>query len=232
MPGKIYGIGVGPGDPELMTMKAVRFLKGADVVAIPGKDRNSCVAYRIAAQAVLELDEKELLSVHFPMTKDPKILEESHEQAVRALAALLDEGKTVAFLTLGDPTVYSTYLYVHKRLSEQGYEAEIVSGIPSFCAAAARLGVSLGEGDQSIHILPGSYPVEEGLSLPGVKVLMKSGRQIGAVKKALAARDMEAVMVENCGMDGERVFFRTEDISENAGYYSLIIVKDKGAKEW
>ena len=82
MPGKIYGIGVGPGDPELMTVKAVRLLREADVVAIPGKDRDSCVAYRIAAQAVAELEEKELLSVCFPMTKDPRVL----ERAMRGLS--------------------------------------------------------------------------------------------------------------------------------------------------
>lgn len=227
MTGKIYGIGVGPGDPELMTVKAVRLMKEASVLVLPGKDRESCVAYQIAAKAVSGLEEKEILPVVFPMTKDEKILAESHEKGARQVARLLDEGKTAAFLTLGDPTVYSTYLYLHKLLLAWGYETEIVSGVPSFCAAAARLGISLGEKADTIHILPGSYPAEAGLSLSGTKVLMKSGRQLGQVKELLLARGLSASMVENCGMDGERTVFSAEEIPEDAGYYSLIIVKDR-----
>lgn len=227
MPGKIYGVGVGPGDPELMTLKAVRLIKSADVIAIPGKDKETCVAFGIAAKAVDEILKKEILPVVFPMTKDEAVLEASHEKGARAAADILDTGKNVVFLTLGDPAVYSTYLYLHKRLVSWGYESEIVSGVPSFCAAAARLSVSLGEKSESIHILPGSYPIEEGLGLSGTKVLMKSGRQIKLVKEALEARGMEAVMAENCGMENERLVFRTRDIPENAGYYSLLIVRDR-----
>lgn len=228
MPGKIYGVGVGPGDPELLTLKAARIIKNTDVLAIPAKDRESCVAYQIAAGAVEGLDKKEVISLAFPMTKDEDLLRECHERAAGQTAEYLDAGRDVAFLTLGDPTVYSTYLYLHKRLTEMGYEAEIISGIPSFCAAAAKLSVGLGEKAESIHILPGSYPVEEGLRLSGTKVLMKSGKQIKQVKEALLLTGGNAVMAENCGMSGERLFYRTEDIPEDAGYYSLVIVKDGG----
>lgn len=227
MSGKIYGVGVGPGDPELMTLKAVRLIGEADVLAIPSKDRESCVAYKIAAGAVKGLSEKEILPVAFPMTKDKALLEKSHEQGARAVSTFLDQGKTVVFLTLGDPTVYSTYLYLHKRLVSMGYESEIVSGVPSFCAAASKLSIGLGEGAESIHILPGSYPVEEGISLSGTKVLMKSGRQLKHVKQILLSRGEHAVMAENCGMDGERLVFETEGIPEDAGYYSLVIVKER-----
>ena len=227
MPGKIYGVGVWPGDPELMTLKAVRLMEEADVLAIPSKDRESCAAYKIAAGAVKGLSEKEVLPVVFPMTKDETLLEKSHEKGAAAVSALLDRGKTVVFLTLGDPTVYSTYMYLHKRLISMGYEPEIVSGVPSFCAAAAKLSVSLGEKAESIHILPGSYPVEEGLSLSGTKVLMKSGKQLKQVKQILLSRGEHAVMAENCGMDGERLVLETELIPEDAGYYSLVIVKER-----
>ena len=114
MQGMIYGIGVGPGDPELMTLKAVRLLREADAIAIPGKEKETCTAYQIALGAVPEIDEKEIIPVVFPMTKDEAVLKESHEAAVKSLAALMDQGKTVAFLTLGDVTVYSTYGYVHQ----------------------------------------------------------------------------------------------------------------------
>lgn len=227
MAGKIYGVGVGPGDPELMTLKAVRLIEEADVLAIPSKDRESCVAYKIAAGAVKELSKKEVVPVVFPMTKDETLLERSHEEGARRVSELLDQGKTVVFLTLGDPTVYSTYLYLHKRLVSMGYESEIVSGVPSFCAAAAKLSVSLGEKAESIHILPGSYPVEEGLSLSGTKVLMKSGKQLKSVKQLLLSKGEHGMMAENCGMDGERLVYETEEIPEDAGYYSLIIVKDR-----
>ncbi len=227
MAGKIYGVGVGPGDPELMTLKAVRLIEEADVLAIPSRNRESCVAYKIAAGAVKGLSEKEILPVVFPMTKDEAVLKKSHEQGARVVSELLDQGKMVVFLTLGDPTVYSTYLYLHKRLAFMGYEAEIVSGVPSFCAAAAKLSISLGEGAESIHILPGSYPVEEGLTLSGTKVLMKSGKQLKRVKQLLLSRGEHAMLAENCGMDGERLAHETEGIPEDAGYYSLVIVKDR-----
>lgn len=104
MQGMIYGIGVGPGDPELMTLKAARLLREADVIAIPGKKKETCTAYQIALGAVPEIEEKEIIPVVFPMTKDEVVLKESHEAAVKSLAALMDQGKTVAFLTLGDVT--------------------------------------------------------------------------------------------------------------------------------
>lgn len=226
MTGKIYGVGVGPGDPELLTLKAQRLMRSADVIAIPGKDPGSCTAYKIAVQAVPEIREKKTVPVVFPMTKDERILEKSHEEGAERIASFLSEGKDVVFLTLGDPTVYSTYLYLHKKLKSRGFRSEIVSGVPSFCAVAARLGISLGEKSDSIHILPGSYPDTEGAALSGTKIFMKSGSQIGAVKKALLEQGLHAVMVENCGMEGERIFSGTETIPEEAGYYSLIIARE------
>ncbi|MCI8454438.1 MAG: precorrin-2 C(20)-methyltransferase [Lachnospiraceae bacterium] len=231
MAGKIYGIGVGPGDPELMTLKGLKLLKAADVIAIPAADKESCTAYRIARGAAPEIEDKEILCVDFPMIKDPEALKASHERAALALAEILDTGRTVAFLTLGDPTVYSTYFYVHKKLSARGYEAEIVNGTPSFCAVAARLSASLGEGAGAVHILPGSYPIEEGLALTGTKVLMKSGRQLGSVKALLMARGERALMVENCGLDKERVYVGAENFPEQASYYSLILVEDGKNKD-
>lgn len=227
MQGKIYGIGVGPGDPELMTLKAVRLIREADVIAIPGKTRETCIAYRIAEGAVPEIKEKEILPVVFPMTKDETILKKSHETAVKCLSELMEKGKTIAFLTLGDVTVYSTYGYVHKRLLELGYDSILVSGITSFCASAAALGISLGEKAEAIHILPGSYPVKEGLSLPGTKILMKSGKKIADVKAELLEKNLPVWMAENCGMEEERLIYGASKIPEDAGYYSLIIAKDR-----
>lgn len=225
--GILYGVGTGPGDPELLTLKAVRILREADVIGIPSTKKEGCKAWQIAVQAVPEIEKKETLFVSFPMSRDPAVLERAHQEGAMQTAKLLDQGKSIAFLTLGDPSVYSTYCYLQKQIQNMGYGTVMVSGVPSFCAAAARLGISLGEQGEALHILPGSYPLEAGLGFSGTRVLMKSGKQIGAVKERLLAENCSSKMVENCGMPGERVIWRTEDIPEDAGYYSLIIVKDK-----
>ncbi|HIU74362.1 MAG TPA: precorrin-2 C(20)-methyltransferase [Candidatus Pelethocola excrementipullorum] len=227
MKAKLYGIGVGPGDPELLTLKALRVIRESDVIALPGEVPMDTVAYKIVVQAYPELAEKELLAVHMPMTKDPVKLEESHSQGAEVIANLLDQGKQVAFLTLGDPTVYSTYIYVHKRVEEAGYPVEIISGITSFCAVAAKLNIGLVEKAEPLHVVPASYQIEDSLKLPGTKVLMKAGKQMGNVKKMLIENDEEAVMIQNCGMPGEKIYRSVDEIPEDAGYYSLIIVKEK-----
>lgn len=224
--GKLYGIGVGPGDPELMTLKAVRLIEESDVIAVPGEVVRDSVAYQIAAGVCPDMEEKELIAIPMPMTRDKEKLKSSHDKGASILQGCLKEGKQVAFLTLGDPAVYSTYLYLHKRIKAAGYPAEIVSGITSFCAAAARLGIGLAEQAESLHVIPASYPIEEALDLPGTKVLMKAGKKIGSVKEALHTRNMQAVMVENCGMQEEKVYLSTEEIPEQGSYYSIMIVKE------
>lgn len=226
MKGTLYGVGVGPGDPELLTLKAVRRMREADVIAVPGKNRDTTVAYRIASAAVPEIAQKESVEVEMPMTKDPALLEKSHALAAKQIQAVLDQGKNVAFLTLGDPCIYSTYLYIHRRIGAMGYETEIVNGIPSFCAAAARLNQGLVEEKEELHIIPASYQIRDALALPGVKVLMKAGKKIGEVKETLLQSKAEAVMIENCGMPGEVCYKETRDIPEQAGYYSLMIVRE------
>ena len=136
MAGKIYGVGVGPGDPELLTIKAARLIKNAGVIGIPAEHKETCKAYQIAAGAVEEIREKEVVPFPFLMTRDPERLKESHDRLAEKAAGYLDQGRDLVFLTLGDPAVYSTYMYLHRRLTAMGYEAEIVSGVTSFCAAA------------------------------------------------------------------------------------------------
>lgn len=225
--GTLYGIGIGPGDPELLTLKAVRLIREAQVVALPGKEAKDTVAYRIAVQAVPELQEKTLLSVDMPMTKDKEALRESHRLAAEAVERELSLGKDVAFLTLGDPTVYSTYLYVHRQVRQDGYTTKIISGVTSFCAASAELDTGLVENSQQLHVIPASYQIEDALKLPGTKVLMKAGRKMEQVKEMLMAMDAEVLMVENCGMEGEKIIRGAQNIPESASYYSLIVVKEK-----
>lgn len=226
MSGKLYGVGVGPGDPELLTVKAVRIITQADIVAVPGEQKEKSVAWKIARQAVEGLDSKKIISINMPMTKDEKLLKECHNKGADEIIDCLKQGKIVAFLTLGDPTVYSTYIYIHKIISDKGYETEIVSGIPSFCAVAARLNQGLVEKSEQLHVLPSSYDIKAALELPGTKVLMKAGKKISAVVEQLQKLDCQASMVENCGMENERVYRSLDEINRDAGYYSLIIVKE------
>lgn len=227
MTGKLYGVGVGPGDPELLTLKAMRIIRESDVIALPGKEPKETLAYKIVVQAYPELSQKELLPIHMPMTKDPAVLEASHTEGAKKIADCLLQGKQVAFLTLGDTTVYSTYLYVHKKVQEMGYEVEIISGITSFCAVAARLNMGLVEKAEPLHVIPASYQIEDALKLPGTKVLMKAGKKMKNVKELLQQSSDEVVMIENCGMENEKIFRGADEIPEDAGYYSLIIVKEK-----
>lgn len=229
MSGILYGIGVGPGDPELLTLKALRRIRESDIIAIPGKNVRESVAYQIVKGVYPELDNKNLLPVPMPMTKEPAMLEASHKQGADAVEDCLKAGKQVAFLTLGDPTVYSTYLYIHRRILSRGYEAKIVSGVPSFCAAAARLNMGLVEMAEPLHVIPATYDsgkLERDLALPGTKVLMKTGQKMKQVRESLLHSGQKAVMVENCGMDTEKIYESPQEIPEDAGYYSLIIVKD------
>ena len=137
-------------------------------------------------------------------------------------------GKDAAFLTLGDPTVYATSMYIHQRIAGMGYRTSIVSGVPSFCAAAAKLGVSLGEKQEQIHIIPASYDVEAAIQLPGTKILMKAGKKMPAVRQCVKEHHGWAAMVENCGMENEHVYPDFRELDKTTGYFSLVIVKEEG----
>lgn len=227
----LYGVGVGPGDPKLITLAAVDAIRACPVIALPKSGEGEAVALQIARGAVPELDEKELLELPMPMTRDKALLEQSHDDAARVVAAYLRQGKSVAFLTLGDPSVYSTYCYVHKRVLAMGLDARMIPGVPSFCAAAARLGQPLVEGAQALHVLPASYAgASDGLSLSGTKVLMKTGRCMAQVKHALAEHGLldTAQMVQKCGMQGETLYTDMREADAGASYFSIIIAKDGG----
>ena len=219
-------LGETPGAGELLE----RLREQEETIAVPGEKPEESIAYQIAVQAVPELAEKELVAIPMPMTKNAKELEENHRRGAEKIEELLDAGKNVVFLTLGDPTVYSTYLYVHRRVLEDGYDARIVSGVTSFCAAAASLSEGLVENSEELHVIPASYQIEDALELSGTKVLMKAGKKMPAVKQFLKEKNCRAVMVENCGMDTEQKYFSAEEIPDQASYYSLIIVKEKRKK--
>ena len=163
------------------------------------------------------------------MTKDRQILDRNYENAAGRIIEELEKGKDVAYLTLGDPTIYSTYMYIHRIVKAKGYETTIISGIPSFCAAAARMDDSLVDRAEELHVIPSSYGIEAALNYSGTKILMKSASGISEVKRTTWKKKdgkCECKDDENCGMPEERIYERIEDVPEQAGYYSLLIVKE------
>lgn len=227
--GKIYGVGVGPGDPELITKKAERVLRECQVIGIPAASREECTAYQVAKRAVPEIGNKPVVAVPVPMTKDRQVRRQAYEEGSARLFEVLKEGRDIAFLNLGDPTVYGTYMELHDRLVREGCEAELVSGVPSFCAVAAQLGVALGSGRESILIQPGCYEKED---CAKTRILMKSGGKLSAVKQRLTAMEeageAKAWAVSNCGMPDQSVCRDIRLLDESAGYFTTIIVKEKG----
>ncbi|MBQ9003761.1 MAG: precorrin-2 C(20)-methyltransferase [Eggerthellaceae bacterium] len=224
--GTLYGVSVGPGDPELLTVKAIRTIERADVVAVPNIGHKRQTAYAICEE---HLRGKELLDCATPMTKDRAVVLAAYERIADDLCALLDAGKSVAYLCLGDIAIYSTYIYVHDIVVARGYEAEIIPGVTSFSSSAARLGVALCEGPERLLVAPVmAADVDEILDVPANKVFMKSGASVHELRDKLKARGQLdcASMVANCGLPDEKVFEHFADIDADADYFSVVIVKD------
>lgn len=225
--GILYGIGVGPGDPELLTLKAVRLMREADVIAVPDKGSGKKTALNIVAEHV---EGKELMFCPTPMVREASVLNAAYDDIADRLAMLLDEGKNIVFITLGDPTVYSTYVYIHQRILARGYEAQLIPGVTSFCAVAARLNIPLCERSERLMIVPASHKdIDDCLAVDANYVFMKAGSEINALKDKLTEHGIidGASMIENCGMEGERVFKNFADMPEGSGYFSVVIAKNK-----
>lgn len=223
---KLYGVGVGPGDPGLLTIRACQMIAEAEVIAFA----DTGTAYGIAKAACPKIEEKTLLRLRFPMTKEEALLEASYQTAARQIEEFLTKGKDVLYLTLGDPSIYATYLQLQRRILAWGHEAKMVPGIPSFCASAAGLGIGLCEQEEELHIIPASYGIEEALGYRGTKICMKAGRRIAELRERLEEGAFEVYAAVNCGMEGELICRKIDELPENPGYYTTIIVKEKRRK--
>ena len=224
--GIFYGVGVGPGDPELLTVKALRTLERCPVIAAPQTKSGEMLALDIVRRAAA-LEGKTILPLFFTMARDKSQQRAAHETAADAIAAHLTAGRDVAMLNLGDVSIYATFGYIMDILRERGYEAVMIPGVPSFCAAAARLGLSLVSGETPLHIVPAGDPAS--LELPGTKVLMKAGKRLPQVREALTARGLleQAALVEDCGLPTEKLYSSMGDVPEAAGYFATVIVKEQ-----
>ena len=154
-------------------------------------------------------------------------MEDAHRDGAAAVIQLLEEGKDVGFLTLGDTTIYSTFSYIEKIVKAGGYNTVYISGIPSFCAAAAEIGIPLCEWTEPLHVIPAVHKLDEKLPPDGNYVLMKSASHMAEVKDMLRKSGRKVCAVENCTMENEKVYRDLEEIPDDAGYFSLIIAKKK-----
>lgn len=224
MKGIFYGIGVGPGDPELMTLKAIRAINDCNIIAMPDLGPERRTAFDIAQEYIAD---KPLLPLELPMTRDHDELMRKREIAADSICEQLDAGKSVGFLTLGDPTVYSTYSYLQRIVADRGYDTKIIPGVTSFCAAAAALGQPLCEGGEALHIVPALYgDVESALDMPGTRVLMKSGKKLSETIEVIKEKKLSASLVERVGLPGERVIKDIYTENSDAGYFCVVIIKE------
>ena len=216
--GTLYGIGVGPGGEELLTLKAVKTIEKCDVIIAPSAMNGGVsIAYETCKHFIRE--DQEVIISHFPMGKPDK--EEKVFDAFKTIEGYLHDGKDVAFLTIGDAFVYSTYIYLLKYIKEQNYKTETVPGITSFCASASVADKILVIGDEPLLIVPGCR-------LDAIKdekyiVIMKFYNQEEKVLNYLDENKFDYVCVQRAYREGEKILSTREEILANKDYMSLII---------
>ncbi len=235
--GRLYGVGLGPGDPDLMTVRAADLIGKADVVAYHSARHGRSIARSIAARYLREGQVEEPLV--YPVTTETTdhpggyrgALDEFYQAAAERLAVHLDAGLTVVVLAEGDPMFYGSYMHMHKRLAHR-YPTEVVPGVTSVSAAAARLGRPLVEAEEVLTILPGTLPEEEltaRLAATDSAAILKLGRTFPTVRRALerSGRLADAQFVERATMAGERTAPLAEVDPSTVPYFSLAILPSR-----
>ena len=225
--GTLYGVSIGPGEPELITLKAMNIISNSKYIATPHTGTGDSLALSIVSQAI-DLSDKEIMKLEFPMTKDKDVLAKSHEEAASAIADVLDTWNDVAMLNLGDVTIYSTFAYTMDKLLEKDYNVEVIPGVTSFCASASKLKIGLTTMNEPLHIIPATgIDLREALQMPGSKVLMKIGKSMPKLIEVLKELNLEnnVYAVENCGLENERIYNNLDEFDGNMGYFTIVIVK-------
>ena len=225
--GTLYGVSIGPGEPELITLKAMNIISNSRYIATPHTGTGASLALSIVSQAI-DLSDKEIMKLEFPMTKDKDILAKSHEEAASAIADVLDTGNDVAMLNLGDVTIYSTFAYTMDKLLEKDYNVEVIPGVTSFCASASKLKIGLTTMNEPLHIIPATgIDLREALQMPGSKVLMKIGKSMPKLIEVLKELNLEdnVYAVENCGLENEKIYNNLDEFDGKMGYFTIVIVK-------
>ena len=231
--GTLYGIGVGPGDPELITLKALKVLEKRPHIFAATSSKNT---YSLALDIIhSHLNGAPVEHLPFPMTRDQKVLQEAWEKCARRVLEVLDEGRDAVFITLGDPLTFSTFGYLLKTIKGLDPKVKVVTipGITSYHAAAARTQTPLGEGEESFLVVSGAMgaaKLREAVDKTDTVVLLKTYRHADDILTALEELGLtdRAVLVSRCGLDDETV---VQDVASLKGrplpYLSMIIVRKK-----
>ncbi|MDY3740948.1 MAG: precorrin-2 C(20)-methyltransferase [Selenomonadaceae bacterium] len=230
MSGIFYGIGVGPGDPELLTVKAINAIKAADVLIAPKTEKKEGSVALSIAKPYLRSDIEIVYQV-FPMVKNFADSTDAWEANKKEILSLLEQGKNVAFLTLGDPMFYSTYIYVYRLLKDEDVKIVTIPGIPAFCAIGSQAGIPIVEGNDVLSIIPATASpekIEKAIANCDNAVLMKVYKNFPEIADVLDKHDMakNAVMLSRCGLpDEERIDDIMTQKDKKVNYLSTILTR-------
>ena len=223
--GTFYGIGVGPGDPELLTVKAINAIKSVDVIVAPKTEKKEGSVALSIARSYLKSDIEIIYQV-FPMVKNFAESPAIFDANVAEIVSILRSGKNAAFLTIGDPMFYSTYIYIFRLLEREGVNVETIPGIPAFLAIRP-----LAFGNEIISIIPATAPreaIENALDTCDAAVLMKVYKNFDEIVDALErhGKSDDAILASRCGLPDEKII---DDLAahrdEQPNYLSTIITK-------
>jgi precorrin-2/cobalt-factor-2 C20-methyltransferase len=236
--GVLYGVGVGPGAPDLLTLRAQRVLREAQVLILPrGNEHAGSMAWRIARSAVGEVEGQERLYLTFPMSKDPARLRPAWEKAFEEIGARLERGLSVAFLTEGDPSLYSSFIYLAREAPRRwpDVRVEVVPGVSSLAAVPAMARVPLADGQERIAIVPANYGLDDlvrVLETFDTVVLMKIGSEMPNVLAALDRTGLvdKAVYVSRATMEEQRIETDLRLVKQEYGdCFAMVVVAKKQA---
>ena len=234
MSGRLIGVGVGPGDPGLLTLNAIAALQAAEIVVHFAKTGNASNARAIAAKH-LKSDVEELPLLYPVTTEIPQhepayrdALRAFYDEAAAAIAARLDAGRTVAVIAEGDPLFYGSYMHLHVRLSSR-YPTEVIAGITGMSGCWSAIGTPIAQGDDVFTVLPGTLPeyeLERRLAEADAAVVMKIGRHLAKVRRALdrAGRLDRAIYVERGTMANASVMKLIDKLDMAAPYFAMVLV--------
>lgn len=230
--GIFYGIGVGSGDPELLTVKAIKIIKNSDVVIAPKTEKKEgSLALEIAKPYLRE--DVEIVYQTFPMVTNFEQFNEVFEENKQEIIKFLDAGKNVSFLTLGDPMFYSTYIYIFKLLKKSDVEIKTIAGVPAFLAISSYINKPLVYGNDILSVIPATAEPEKilnALKNSDVAVLMKVYKNFDEIANILKETNMseESILVSRCGLDDEKIIENIEEHkTEKINYLSTILTRRK-----
>ena len=235
----LIGIGVGPGDPDLLTVKAVKAIQNADIIMCPAsKEDRPSIALSVVDPLIDKSKNQEIVKLIFPMTKDKEILEQTWKRNAKIMAEKVLSGKNVVYLTVGDPYLYSTWIYMHKDLEENypDMKISVIPGIVSMFTFASKVGVSIAEGAEKVAIIPSCYDlssVKEIAKNSETMVFLKDGRYfdqvIDVLKESGFPDDSIFAIGQDLGTENEIIRkLKLGDVNDDTlttKYFSILVVK-------